>query len=159
MFLLLYAFTFHATWAAAWVYPAEISYANERAKKASFAVAAHFGGAAVLVGIMALVLQWSIAGAMFLFDCGNFVSFGVVFFFAVETKNQTIDTIVSDFGRLQPCGCLFSNRERARGGEESTSSFGYTRIEDLGPQTPRDITITRSSPRTLTAALSEASNH
>ena len=111
------------------------------------------------MGIIALVLEWSTAGAMFLFACGNFISFGVVFWFAVETKNLAIDTIVSDFGRLQACGCMnSSNQEGARGGEDSTSNVGYTRIEDLAPQTPRGILIAHSSPRTLGECFTEASN-
>eukprot|EP00931_Biecheleriopsis_adriatica_P101937 TRINITY_DN76985_c0_g1_i1.p1 TRINITY_DN76985_c0_g1~~TRINITY_DN76985_c0_g1_i1.p1 ORF type:complete len:600 (-),score=77.90 TRINITY_DN76985_c0_g1_i1:253-1899(-) len=95
--LLLYAFTFHATWAAAWVYPAEISYASERARIASFAMGAHFGGATVLVGVIALLFAWSKAGTMFVFAVGNGISFLIVYLFTVETKNKQIGDIIAKF--------------------------------------------------------------
>jgi hypothetical protein len=99
-FLLLYAFTFHATWASAWVYPSEISFPAERSKIAAFAMGAHFGGATVLVGVIALMLEWSAAGTMFFFAAGNLVSFVVVLLTSVETKHKTTPEIVADFQHL-----------------------------------------------------------
>ena len=96
-FLLIYAFAFHATWATAWVYPAEISYASERARIASFAMGAHFGGATLFVGVIALLFAWSQGGTFFIFAAGNMISFLVVYLFVVETKEKHISDIVGQF--------------------------------------------------------------
>jgi MFS family permease len=102
VFLLFYAFTFHATWAAAWVYPSEISYAEERSTIASFAMGAHFGGATVLVGVIAMMLAWSTFGTFVFFAFRNLISFTVVYFFTVETKYKRIAQIVERFQSLYP---------------------------------------------------------
>jgi MFS family permease len=122
--LLLYAFVFHATWAAAWVYPAEISYASERARIASFAMAAHFGGATLVVGVIALLFAWSQAGTMFLFAVGNGISFLVVNKFVVETKDQTIGDIVAQFKRHS------HGHRRSALAEDDAVETGYVQMAD-----------------------------
>ena len=87
------------TWAAAWVYPAEVSLPAERARIASFAMGAHFGGATLVVGVITLLFAWSQAGTMFLFAAGNCVSFVVVYRYVVETKGEQAGAIVARFER------------------------------------------------------------
>lgn len=87
-------------------------------------MAAHFGGATLVVGVIALLFAWSQAGTMFLFAVGNGISFLVVNKFVVETKDQTIGDIVAEFKRHS------HGHRRSALAEDDAVETGYVQMAD-----------------------------